>query len=89
VLAPQKPDRPTITPDDVAVFAASRIAQATAHGDALLVGMLELAVSGYWDVQWLLDWHGNIARWSLDGVTFDTAIKDGLQRTALVLSTRS
>jgi hypothetical protein len=89
VLAPQKPDRPAITPDDVTAFAASRIMQATARGDALLVATLDLADSGYWNVRWLLDWNGKVARWGLDGVMFDTAIKDGLQQTALILSARS
>lgn len=54
--------------------------------DAVLAGMLSLAANGYWDMEWTL-WTANGSReWKLAAVSFDTALKNGLETAAIVLS---
>jgi hypothetical protein len=85
-LAPQRPERLPLTPADLAESDISRVREATTRGGALLVGSIVLTATGSWDAWWLLEWEGTRTRWDLGAVTFDTAIKDGLQRTARILA---
>ena len=49
-------------------------------------GVLSATPEGYWDIAWRLTWKNRSRTWMLRGVTFDTALKDGLQTAALVFS---
>ncbi|MGI9386499.1 MAG: DUF2066 domain-containing protein [Methyloligellaceae bacterium] len=54
--------------------------------EAHLLGHLALGAEGYWDIRWTLYWRDVSKRWSRKGVTFDAALKDGLQQSALIFS---
>lgn len=86
VLAPNPPGAEILSPQDVIAPSAALLKEATSRGEALLLGSIDLTHEGYWDAQWLLAWRGEETRWSLDDVTFDTAIRSGLQKTAGILS---
>jgi hypothetical protein len=88
-IAPQRSGSAAVTPDEIDSTAVTEIQKATARGDALLIGMLDLGEAGAWNMRWLLTWKSKLTRWQMDHVTFDTAIKEGLQRAAFVLAGRS
>jgi uncharacterized protein len=53
---------------------------------AILAGQLSITPSGYWSITWFLDTGGGVRSWSLDNVTFDAALKSGIETAARVLS---
>jgi hypothetical protein len=53
---------------------------------ALLAGRLSITPSGFWSITWFLDTRGAVRCWSLDNVTFDAALKSGVETAAGVLS---
>ena len=75
-----------VTFETVAEGDLDRLRSASPTSEALLVGVLSLGKAGYWDMEWKFHWQGQDRSWSMEGVTFDLALKDGLQRAALVLS---
>ena len=85
-LPPKEAQAPSITFDDLTSRDIDKLVTASPGADAILLGTLILSQSGYWDIQWLLHWKGRSNTWGHQGITFDAAIKDGLQRSALVFS---
>jgi hypothetical protein len=53
---------------------------------AILAGRLAITPSGYWSITWSLEALGRVRRWSLENVTFDVALKSGIETAARVLS---
>ena len=53
--------------------------------DAVLVGVLSLEGS-FWNIDWTFRWREKSRAWRMEGVTFDTALKAGVQNAALILS---
>ena len=53
---------------------------------AQLVGRLDIGAKGYWDMAWHLMAACIDTGWTLDDVTFDTALKSGLETAAARLS---
>jgi hypothetical protein len=53
---------------------------------AVLAGRLSITPSGHWSITWSLDAGGQVRRWSFDHVTFDVALKSGVETAARVLS---
>lgn len=84
VLPP--PEAAGIAYDDVASGAIDKLARASSGAEAMLIGTLVLGTTGYWHIRWALHWRDRTRTWGAADVTFDTAIRDGLQRSALVLS---
>lgn len=71
---------------DIVSNAAAKLKRASRRADAFLVGVLSITEAGYWNINWQL-FHRNESRaWSLRDVTFDTALKNGLQTGALIFS---
>lgn len=58
----------------------------SADAEALLSGLLTANATGYWDIAWQLTWQNQTEQWSLENVTFDTALKNGLEMSGLFLS---
>jgi hypothetical protein len=77
-----------ITFEMVAAGELERLRSASLGSGALLVGILSLGKGGYWDMEWHLHSQEQTRSWSMEGVTFDLALRDGLERAALVLSGR-
>lgn len=75
-----------VTYDDLAADKIDKIADIAKGTDAALSGVLSLNESGYWDIVWRLRWQGRMRVWTRPGVSFDLAIKDGLQTAALIFS---
>lgn len=80
----------TITVDDVREGNAAKLRHAAPDADALLAGTLALVPGGYWDINWRFRSKNptgdRTKRWTMRRVTFDTAIKGGLETAALILS---
>ena len=55
-------------------------------GGALLSGTLRIVEGGSWDIDWTLSWSGRSAHWSDSHVSFDDAIRTGVEGTAMRLS---
>jgi uncharacterized protein len=72
--------------DDVAGDKFEKLKGASKNADALLSGVLSITESGYWDMTWTLRWKDRSRVWTQKGVSFDTALKDGLQTAALIFS---
>ncbi len=71
----------------VAADDARSLAALSPEADALLLGTLDIDAQGYWESRWTLHRdQRSPQRWGQRGVTFDTAIRDGVQRSALLLS---
>ena len=66
--------------DVKALKAASRGAE------ALLLGMLSLGEGGFWNMDWHFEWRQRRWAWAMRGVSFDTALKEGVHNAALMLS---
>lgn len=77
-----------LPPPDAAIDYADVVArpEALPPAELRLIGHLALAPRGYWAIDWRLEADGMAEGWSLDGVTFDDALKSGLARTAARLS---
>lgn len=76
----------TVTFDDIAAGNVPKLRHESPAADALLSGVLSATPEGYWDIAWRLTWKNRSRVWTMRGVTFDTALKDGLQTAALVFS---
>ena len=72
--------------DDIAAENITKLEDQSEPGSALLSGVLSIAEGGLWDMEWRLSHAGRSRAWSLSGVTFDAALLDGLDTTALALS---
>jgi hypothetical protein len=75
-----------ITFDDVAADRFDKLQSASKAAGAWLSGVLAITESGYWDITWRLHWNGRVREWTKPGVSFDAAIKDGLETSALIFS---
>jgi hypothetical protein len=51
--------------------------------DAVLYGTLEFDGNAHWDCQWVIAGDSAYAKWKLKGVTFDTALKDAIDRVMI------
>jgi uncharacterized protein len=71
---------------DIAADQIEKMQGASKEARAWLSGVLSITDSGYWDITWRLRWKGEPREWTQQGVSFDTALKDGLQAAALILS---
>lgn len=85
-LPAAKGAQPAVAFEDIAAGNLPKIAKASAGADALLVGVLEITDGGYWNISWRLVRGTRSRAWTRRRVSFDTALKDGLQTSALVLS---
>jgi len=79
-----------VTVDDIEAGDAANLQRAAPDADALLAGVLALVPGGYWDITWRFRSRNptgdRTKRWTMRRVTFDTAIKGGLETAALILS---
>jgi hypothetical protein len=75
-----------VTFDDIASETLHKLQDASPMADALLSGVLSITESGYWTMVWRLDWKGRTRTCRMEEVSFDTAIKDGLQTSALIFA---
>jgi hypothetical protein len=48
--------------------------------------VLSITEAGYWNIDWQLFYQNRSRMWSLHDITFDTALKNGLQTGALIFS---
>jgi uncharacterized protein len=71
---------------EVAAGDLDKLQAASKPAGAWLSGVLSITDSGYWDITWRLDWEGKSRSWKREGVSFDAAIKDGMQTAALIFS---
>jgi len=87
-LPPADGDWGAITIADVASQNIDKIRKVVAGTDAeaQLLGQLTLGPKDYWDISWTLYWNTVPKSWSHKNVTFDVALKDGLQHSAPILS---
>jgi len=76
----------TVSFTDVATGAADKLSALLPGATVMLTGTLVLGESGYWDNRWSLHLDGYRHEWSMRGVTFDSAIREGIQRSAAILS---
>jgi hypothetical protein len=72
--------------DDIAGQRIETLRAASPAAASWLSGVLSINESGYWNMSWRLDWKGQTRSWTLKNVSFDTAIKDGLQTAARIFS---
>jgi uncharacterized protein len=75
-----------VTFEDIAAQKTDKLRSASPKADAWLSGALTLGESGYWDITWQLHWKDQMRSWEKKGVSFDAAIKDGVQTAALIFS---
>ena len=75
-----------VTFDDIANKKLDKLQDASPMADALLSGVLSMTETGYWTMIWRLDWQGRTRTWRMEEVSFDTALKDGLQTAALIFA---
>lgn len=83
------PPRETVTVETLghAGDAALRKLSEQLAGDCPLAGNLALDAAGfYWDMRWTLVCQGRTQRWSLSGVSFDTALTSGIAESARLIS---
>jgi uncharacterized protein len=85
-LPPAEEAIPAVTVDDIAAEKAAKLWRRSGDAGALLSGVLSITADGYWDISWRLDWHDRVRTWALHRVSFDTALKDGIDTAVLVLS---
>ncbi len=71
---------------DMAMPGPSAVESALGGADALLIGVLSVNGEGYWNMTWSFSHASGRRDWALSGVTFDQALKSGLDMAALVLS---
>lgn len=72
--------------DDVVAGDSAKLRRASPAAEGLLVAVLSIVPSGYWDIALRLDYRGRSRRWTLRNVSFDAALRNGLHTAALVLS---
>lgn len=63
-----------------------KIASKPLEHEALLFGTLEFDGNAYWNMKWTLLWRGQKHYFDLQGVTFDKALSEGVERSAKVIS---
>jgi len=85
-LPPAGDARPAATVDEIDAGDLSTLRQMSGDAAVLLSGVLSITADGYWNISWRLAWHGRTRVWTLRRVSFDTALKDGLDTAVLVLS---
>jgi hypothetical protein len=78
--------KPAVTFPDISADNLEKMKSASSAADAWLSGVLSITESGYWDIRWRLSWQDKSRVWTHQGVSFDAAIKDGLQTSALIFS---
>ncbi len=71
---------------DIAEQNLPAMKSASPDADAWLSGILSITERGYWNLSWRLDWMGRTRVWTKAEVSFDAAIKDGLDTAALIFS---
>lgn len=71
---------------DIANEKLHKLRGASLMADAVLSGVLSITETGYWNMVWRLNWKGRTRSWRMEEVSFDTALKDGLQTSALIFS---
>ncbi len=81
-------DEAAISHADIAAADLDRLRAASRRygADAVLFGTLSLDGKGYWNMDWSFDWNGAVQRWRLEGVTFDLALRAGLEDAARVFA---
>ena len=72
--------------DDIAAGDVAKMTAASQGAGALLIGVLSAVPDGYWDMDWRLTDGSRSRAWSLERVSFDTALRNGFETAALVLS---
>jgi hypothetical protein len=72
--------------DAIAEGDLDRLKSFSKGAEALLVGTLSLGDGGFWDINWKFRWREKSRAWRMEGITFDTALKAGVQNAALILS---
>lgn len=79
-----------ITVENIEADDVTTLQHAAPGAEALLAGVLTLVPGGYWDITWRFrptDPTGDrTKRWTMRRVSFDTALKGGLETVALILS---
>lgn len=85
-IALPPPGQKNITFDDISSMSRSKLKTAAPDADAVLIGMLSITGTGYWDTDWYLSYRNQSRSWALRNVSFDTALKNGLQTSALIFS---
>jgi hypothetical protein len=86
ILLPDAGAHAAVTFDDIGSEKLHKLEDASPMADALLSGVLSITETGYWTMIWRLDWKGRTRTWGMEEVSFDTALKDGLQTSALIFS---
>jgi hypothetical protein len=86
VLLPEAGATATVAFDDVGAGNVSKMTDASPRADAMLSGVLSSVPDGYWDMEWRLTQRDRSRSWRLSKVSFDTALKNGLETSALILS---
>jgi len=85
-LPPSEQESAAVTVDDIEAGDLAKLWHRSEGAGALLSGVLSITADGYWDISWRLAWHDRARAWALHHVSFDTALKDGLDTAVLVLS---
>ena len=87
ILLPEaNSSKSAVTFDDISANNRRKMNSESHPADALLSGVLSLTEGGYWDITWCLTWQNRSRVWTKRGVSFDTALRDGLQTSTLLLS---
>ena len=87
VLLPAAEDSVSaVTFDDIAANDTKRLKRASQQAEAWLSGVLSITARGYWDITWRFEWRNRSRVWTMRDVSFDTALKNGLQTSTLILS---
>jgi hypothetical protein len=75
-----------VTYADISSKRISKVKAASPHADAHLVGTLSIISGSYWNIDWQLVHGGRSRQWTLRKVSFDAALRSGLETAALVFS---
>jgi uncharacterized protein len=86
LLPAEEGGKPAVSFDDIAADRVEKMMGASKEANAWLSGVLAVTDSGYWDITWHLNWRDQSHVWTIRGVSFDTALKEGLQTAALIFS---
>jgi hypothetical protein len=76
----------TVATGDLAVL---RPASKDLGGNAILYGLLDFDGEAHWNTRWTVAGDGVDASWTMQGVTFDTALKGAIDRVAAAYSART
>ncbi len=75
----------TVHFEDVANVNIKKLKAASSGTETLLIGTLSITPDGNWDITWTLRHALDTKNWKLKNVSFDRALKNGLQIAALFL----